>query len=47
MATLAAILYRATSIDVDVNTLQRIVIGCAAELLFSQLMIIDGFTAFH
>ena len=47
MAMLAAILYRATGIDVDVNTLQRIVIGCAAGILFSLLLIIDGLTAFH
>jgi hypothetical protein len=42
MAALAAVLYRATGIDVDVVTLQRIVIFCASGILFSLLMIIDG-----
>jgi hypothetical protein len=46
MAALAAILYRATGLDIDVVTLQRILIGCAAGVLFSLLMIIDGLTAF-
>jgi hypothetical protein len=47
MATLAAVLYRATGIDIDVDTLRRILVGCAAGLLFSLLLIIDGLTAFH
>jgi hypothetical protein len=47
MATLAAVLYRATGIDIDVDTLQRILIFCAGWILFSLLIIIDGLTAFH
>jgi hypothetical protein len=47
MAALAAIPYRATGIDIDVDTLQRIIIFCAGGILFSLLMIIDGLTAFH
>ena len=46
MATLSALLYRATGIDIDVGTLQRVVIGCAAGILFSLLMILDGLTGF-
>ena len=47
MVALTAILYRATGVDIDVDTLRRILVGCAAGLLFSLLMIIDGLTAFH
>jgi hypothetical protein len=47
MATLSAILYRATGIDIDIDTLHRVVIFCLGGILFSLLMYIDGLTAFH
>jgi hypothetical protein len=47
MATLAAILYRATGIDIDVYTLLRILVFCAGGILFALLMIIDGLQGFR
>ena len=42
MVALAAVLSRATGVDIDVDTLQRILIFCGAGLLVSLLLIIDG-----
>jgi hypothetical protein len=47
MVALAAILYRATGVDIDVDTLQRILIFCLGGIVFSLLIYIDGLTAFH
>jgi hypothetical protein len=47
MVALAAVLYRATGIDIDVVTLLRVLIFCLGGILFSLLMYVDGLTAFH
>jgi hypothetical protein len=43
MVALAEVLSRATGIAIDVETLQRILLFCGAGLLFSFLLIINGF----
>jgi hypothetical protein len=43
MAAIARVLSRATGVEIDVDTLRPILIFCGAGLLFSLLLMMQGF----